>query len=227
MKREESRGKNNGCISVCAGSGLSEIFKGIGADEVIEGGQTMNPSTEDILQAIEKVNADHIFIFPNNKNIILAAKQAAKVVQDKKVYVVETKTIPQGITAMLGFMPESEPEENLEEMTQQMKTISSLQVTYAVRDTSIDGVQIHKGDVMALGDQGILSAGEEINTVILEALKAVVTQDSELLSIYYGEDRKEDEAKALSSEIQKAYPSLEVELHLGNQPVYYYIISVE
>ncbi|MDO4268035.1 MAG: DAK2 domain-containing protein [Eubacteriales bacterium] len=217
----------DGFIAVSAGAGLSEIFRGIGVDQVIEGGQTMNPSTEDIVNAIEHIHADTVYIFPNNKNIILAAEQAKYLVEDKKVVVVPSKTVPQGITAMINFIPGLTAEENLNTMITEMEHIKTGQVTYAVRNTVIDGREIHEGDIMGLGDHGILTVGTGIRQTALDTLKAMVDEDSELATIYYGSDVKPEDAKELLDAVKKELPDLEVELQDGGQPIYYYLMSVE
>jgi len=225
-KADEPR-KEYGFIAVSVGEGLSEIFQGIGADYMIEGGQTMNPSTEDMLNAIDKVNADVIYILPNNKNIILAAEQAKYLVEDKQIIVVPSKTIPQGIAALINFMPDSSPEENLEGMVEEMGRVRTGQITYAVRNTSIDGMEIKEGDIMGIGDSGMLAVGQEIEATVLETVKRMVDEDSELISIYSGADVSEEDAEALVEKIQEEYPDCEVELNHGGQPVYYYLLSVE
>ena len=219
--------KPYGFIAVSIGEGLGEIFKGIGADYLIEGGQTMNPSTEDMLNAIEKVNADVIYILPNNKNIILAAEQAKSLVEDKKIFVVPSKTVPQGIAALINFLPDLSPEENLENMTSEMGRIRTGQITYAVRNTSIDGMEIHEGDIMGIGDSGMLAVGQNVNETVLDTLKHMVDDESELISVYSGEDVTEEDAAALVEKVQAAFPSCEVELNDGGQPIYYYLLSVE
>lgn len=226
-KSKSGEMKKYGFISVLAGKGLSEIFHGIGADYVIEGGQTMNPSTEDILNAVKKVNAENIFILPNNKNIILAAQQAADMTSDRNIYVIPTKTIPQGIAALIHFMPESGVEENLENINAEIEHIKSLQLTYAVRDTSIDGYTIKEGDIMGISDKGILSVEKSVDNALLEALNKMIDEDSELVSIYYGADIQEGEAEKICEKIGDNFPNVEVELNRGDQPVYYYIVSVE
>ena len=219
--------KPYGFIAVSIGEGLGEIFKGIGADYLIEGGQTMNPSTEDMLNAIEKVNADVIYILPNNKNIILAAEQAKSLVEDKKIFVVPSKTVPQGIAALINFLPDLSPEENLENMTSEMGRIHTGQITYAVRNTNIDGMEIHEGDIMGIGDSGMLAVGQDVEETVLETLKRMVDDESELISVYYGEDVTEEKAEALVKKAQEAFPNCEVELNDGGQPIYYYLLSVE
>ena len=231
-KKEEAPASNEprkpyGFIAVSSGEGLGEIFKGIGADYLIEGGQTMNPSTEDMLNAIEKVNADVIYILPNNKNIILAAEQAKSLVEDKKIFVVPSKTVPQGIAALINFLPDLSPEENLENMTSEMGRIRTGQITYAVRNTSIDGMEIHEGDIMGIGDSGMLAVGQNVNETVLDTLKHMVDDESELISVYSGEDVTEEDAAALVEKVQAAFPSCEVELNDGGQPIYYYLLSVE
>ena len=231
-KKEEAPASNEprkpyGFIAVSIGKGLGEIFKGIGADYLIEGGQTMNPSTEDMLNAIEKVNADVIYILPNNKNIILAAEQAKSLVEDKKIFVVPSKTVPQGIAALINFLPDLSPEENLENMTSEMGRIHTGQITYAVRNTNIDGMEIHEGDIMGIGDHGILAVGKGRENVAKEMVAAMVDEDSEVISIYYGAETTEEDAESLAAELEEAYPDCEVEVNMGGQPIYYYIISVE
>ncbi len=225
-KTKEPR-KPVGFISVSVGEGLTEIFKGLGVDYLIEGGQTMNPSTEDVLNAVDQVNADVIYIFPNNKNIILAAEQAKSLVEDKQLIVIPSKTIPQGITAMIHFVPENSTEENTTAMIEEMQRVKTGQITYAVRDTNIDGVEIHKDDIMAVGDSGILAAGTGLNDITLEAVEAMIDETSELISIYYGADAEEETAQKLADQIVEKNPMVEVEVNEGGQPVYYYIISVE
>lgn len=219
--------KKYGFIAVSSGPGLADIFKGIGADCLIEGGQTMNPSTEDMLNAIEKVNADHIFILPNNKNIILAANQAAELTEDKNVIVIPSKTVPQGITALINFMPDLEPEANLENMLQEMEHVKTAQITYAVRTTNIEGTAIEEGDVMALGDSGILAVGKSVDGVALKTLEAMLDDSCELVTIYYGSDVSETEAEAFQSQASDRYPDKEIDLQYGGQPIYYYLISAE
>ena len=225
--QEVKERKPVGFISVSIGEGIAEIFRDLGVDYLIEGGQTMNPSTEDMLNAIEKVNADTIFIFPNNKNIILAANQARDLTEDKKIIVVPTKTVPQGITAIINYVPEKTPEENAQTMEEEISHVKTGQLTYAVRDTHIDEKVIHAGDIMGVGDHAILAVGREIDPVAEETVALMMDDESELISIYYGEDMKEEEAEALHERIAKAYPDCDVELNYGGQPIYYYIISVE
>lgn len=220
-------GKNFGFISVSAGDGLSEVFKGLGADYVIEGGQTMNPSTEDMLNAIEQVNAETVFILPNNSNIILAAQQAATICEDKKIVVIPSKTIPQGIAAMINFEENKSVEANTTDMTEAMKNVKSGQVTYAVRDTSIDDKEIKQGNIMGIGDKTILSVGTDINDTVIELLSHLVTEDSELVSLYFGQEITEDSANELADLISEKYPDVELETVYGGQPIYYYILSVE
>jgi DAK2 domain fusion protein YloV len=225
-KKEEPR-KPYGFISVSAGEGLDEIFRGIGADYLIEGGQTMNPSTEDMLNAIDRVNADTVYIFPNNKNIILAAEQARGLVEDKKVIVIPSKTIPQGITAIINFAADLSPEDNERNMIEEMSRVKTGQVTYAVRNTVIDDIEIQEGDIMALGDQGILAVGKDIESTVLHSLVSMVEEESELVTIYYGKDVNEEEANDLKEKAEEKFSACEVELHAGGQPIYYYLISVE
>lgn len=226
-EKPEEPAKEYGFISVSAGDGLTEIFRGIGVDYVIEGGQTMNPSTEDILNACDQVNAETIFVLPNNKNIILAANQAKDIIEDKTIIVVPTKTIPQGITAMISFSPDMNPEENLEAMKDASQCVRTGEITYAVRNTTIDGHAIEKDDIMALGDDGLLAVAKEKDQAVMEALKAMVNDESEIITIYYGQDIPEEEAEAVAARIRKAYPQVETELQYGGQPIYYYFLSVE
>ena len=214
-------------ISVIIGEGINEIFKGLGVDYIIEGGQTMNPSTEDMLNAIEKVNAKTVFILPNNKNIILAANQAASLVEDKKIIVIPTKTIPQGITALINYIPDSTPEDNEQRMSSEISMVKTGQVTYAVRDTVIDDKEIKQDDFMGIGDSGILSVGQNLEPTVMDMMKQLVDEDSAIVSIYYGEDTKEEDANALGEKIGEAFPDVEIEVHYGGQPIYYYVISVE
>ncbi len=226
QKKSEPR-KPVGFVSVSVGEGLGNIFRDLGVDYLIEGGQTMNPSTEDILQAVDKVNADTVFIFPNNKNIILAASQAQTLVHDKKLIVIPTRTIPQGITALINYMPDKTPEDNEEDMYQEIRRVQTCQLTYAVRDTHIDGKDIHEGDYMGVGDNGILSVGKDMNETAVEAVAAMVNEETELISVYYGAESSEEEGEALCELLREKCPDAEVELNAGDQPVYYYIISVE
>lgn len=219
--------KDFGFISVSAGEGLTEIFKGVGVDYVIEGGQTMNPSTEDILNACAEVNAKTIFVLPNNKNIILAANQAKDIIEDKTIIVIPTKTIPQGITAMISFSPDMTAEENFEAMKDASECVNSAEVTYAVRNTTIDGHQIQENDIMVIGDDGLLSVQKSINRAVEESIAKMINSESEIVTIYYGKDVKEEDAEKLSEDIRKKYPSVETELQYGGQPIYYYFISVE
>lgn len=219
--------KDYGFIAVSAGEGLNEIFRSLGVDYVIEGGQTMNPSTADILDAVEKVNAKTVFILPNNKNIILAANQAAELTTEKDLLVIPTKTIPQGITAVINFMPELSADENEGNMLGEIANVSTAQVTYAVHDAVIDGKEIKKGDYMGIGDHGILSVGASINQTALEAVAGMVTEDSELISIYYGSDVTAEDAEAFREQMAAANRSCDVELQYGGQPIYYYVMSVE
>lgn len=219
--------KPYGFIAVSVGDGLGEIFRGIGADYLIEGGQTMNPSTEDMLNAIEHVNADTIYILPNNKNIILAAEQAKYLVEDKEIVVVPSKTVPQGITALINFVPDLSAEENLEAMVEEMGRVKTGQITYAVRNTMIDDMEIHEGDIMGIGDNGMLAVGSDIEDTAVKALEAMLDEDSELVSIYFGSDVEAEKAEALLARAQETFPDVEIELHEGGQPIYYYMISVE
>ena len=227
VPKEQEPPKEMGFISVSIGDGINEIFQGLGVDYIIEGGQTMNPSTEDMLNAIEKVNAKNIFILPNNKNIILAANQAASLVEDKKIIVIPTKTIPQGITALINYIPDSTPEENAERMSEELGTVKTGQVTYAVRDTVIDDKEIKKDDFMGIGDQGIVAVGTDMVKVTRDMIAELVDEDSELISVYYGCDVAEDAAEALRADLEEAYPACDIELQYGGQPIYYYTVSVE
>ena len=224
---EEQPRKDVGFIAVSVGDGINEIFKGLGVDYIIEGGQTMNPSTEDMLNAIDKVNADSIFILPNNKNIILAANQAQSLVKDKKIVVIPTKTVPQGITAVINYVPDMTVEENAETMTEEIKSVATGQVTYAVRDTNIDGKEIKQGDFMGLGDSGILSVGTAISEVTMKMIDEMMSDEMELISIYYGSEITEEDAENLRARVEEKYSSCDIELQYGGQPIYYYIISVE
>ena len=219
--------KEVGFISVSVGKGMTEIFKELGVDYLIEGGQTMNPSTEDMLNAIAKVNAKTIYIFPNNKNIVLAANQARNLTEDKEIVVVPTKTIPQGITAMISYVPEKNSAENIEAMLQAIEHVKTGQITYAVRDTRIDDKEIHEGDMMGIGDHGILAVGKDRMEVAKETVAQMVDDESEVISIYYGADTEEAEAEELATALEEAYPDCDVELNAGGQPIYYYVISVE
>lgn len=225
-KKDEPK-KKYGFISVSAGEGLSEIFKSLGVDYIIEGGQTMNPSTEDMLNAIDKVNAENVFIFPNNSNIILAANQAQSIVEDKNIIVIPTKTIPQGISALIAYSEEASPEENTEAMTEEIANIKSGSVTYAVRDTEIDDKTIKQGDIMGIGDKTILSVGQNIQDVTKDMIEQLAGDDAELISIYYGSDVTEEDANALANAVEAVYPDVDVEVNYGGQPIYYYILSVE
>ena len=219
--------KEFGFIAVSIGEGLNEIFRELGVDHIIEGGQTMNPSTDDMLNAIDEVNAKHVFIFPNNKNITLAANQAKSLVDDKEVIVIPTSTVPQGITAMINFMPDLSAEENEEIMLEEIKNVKSGQVTYAVRDTKINDKEIHVDDIMGIGDAGILAVGKDIEETTLAMLAELVDEDSELVSIYYGTDVTEEDASVLTEKIEDLYPDVDVETHFGGQPIYYYVLAVE
>ncbi len=221
--------KDFGFVTIVAGEGLAEIFKGLGVDEVIEGGQTMNPSTEDILNAAEKVNADTIFVLPNNKNIILAAQQAASIINGKKLVVIPTKTVPQGITAMISFEMSNSVEDNTEAMTESLATVATGQITYAVRDTSIDGKEIKVNDIMGLGDNGLLAVGKDIEGTLLDMVDSMMSDnnEAELISLYYGEDITEAQADAAAAKVEEKYPDVDVELQKGGQPIYYYLVSVE
>lgn len=219
--------KSVGFIAVSIGEGMNGIFKELGVDYIIEGGQTMNPSTEDMLTAIDHVNADHIFILPNNKNIVLAANQARSLVKDKDVIVIPTKTVPQGITAVISYMPDADVDTNEEAMLEEITNVKTGQVTYAVRDTHIDDKEIHEGDIMGIGDAGILSVGQSVEATAREMLEKMTDEDTEMISLYYGEDILEEDAKRFGEEIAELYPEADVDVHSGGQPIYYYVISVE
>lgn len=219
--------KEMGFVSVSIGEGMNEVFRGLGVDYLIEGGQTMNPSTEDMLNAIEHVNAKTIFILPNNKNIIMAANQAVDLVEDKQIIVIPTKTIPQGITALVNYIPDHSAEENKEQMMAEIENVKTGQVTYAVRDTEIDGKTIKQNDFMGIGDKSILSVGTDLRATTLEMVDAMVDEDSAIVSIYFGSDSDEDSANELAAAIEEKYPDVEVEVNDGGQPIYYYVISVE
>lgn len=219
--------KAMGFITVSIGAGMNEIFKELGADYIIEGGQTMNPSTEDMLNAIDQVNADTVFILPNNKNIILAANQAKSLVEDKEIIVIPTKTVPQGITAIINFMPDADVKTNEEAMLEEIKNVKTGQMTYAVRDTHIDDKEIHEGDIMGIGDSGILSVGKDLEETTKELIANLVDEDSELISIYYGEEVSEEEAEKFAGEIEELYPDVDVDIQFGGQPIYYYVLAVE
>lgn len=226
-EKEKEPPKDHGFISVSVGEGLSQIFRELGVDYLIEGGQTMNPSTEDMLRAIEEVNAETIYILPNNKNIILAANQAKLLTKDKEVIVIPTKTVPQGITAVVTYNAEASVEENTEAMSEEIKNVKTGQITYAVRDTHIDDKEIHEGDIMGIGDHEILAVGKEIQDVTLETIALMDADDAELITVYYGEDTKAEDAEKLEQALTEKYPSCDVEVYAGGQPIYYYVVSVE
>lgn len=225
--KKEEPAKEVGFISVSVGDGFAEIFKGLNVDYIIEGGQTMNPSTEDMMNAIEKVNAKNIFIFPNNKNIILAANQARDLEEEKNIVVIPSTTAPQCVTAMISYDPEGSVEENTETMTEAISTVATGSITYAVRDTCIDEIEIHKGDIMAVGDKGIIGVGQSITEVAAKTIEAMLTEDSSLISIYYGEEFSEADAESFGEEMADKYSDCDVEVNYGGQPIYYCIISVE
>ena len=226
-KKKNQPRKPVGFIAVSIGEGMNEIFRELGVDYIIEGGQTMNPSTDDMLTAIDQVNADHIFILPNNKNIILAANQAQALTKDKDIIVIPTKTVPQGITAIISYMPEADVDTNIESMREGIETVKTGQVTYAVRDTKIDDKEIHEGDIMGIGDQGILSVGQSVEETTKEMLARLVDEDSELISLYYGEDIQPEDAENFAHAVEELYPDVDVDVHMGGQPIYYYVLSVE
>ena len=226
QKADEPR-KKYGFVAVSVGEGLDEIFKGLNVDYIISGGQTMNPSTEDILNAVDKINADNIYVLPNNKNIILAAQQAESLIEDKDIIVIPSKTIPQGISAMIGFIPDNSPEDNKEAMIDSMSFVKTGEVTYAVRDTVIDDKEIKEGNIMGIGDEGILAVGEEIDDTTINMIKEMQDEESEIVSLYYGAEVTEEAANKLADKIAEALPEIEVEVYPGGQPIYYYIASVE
>ena len=226
-KVPEQPRKEVGFITVSVGDGIREIFTGLGVDYVISGGQTMNPSTDDVLKAVESVNADVVFVLPNNKNIIMAANQAASLTTDKKVVVVPTTTVPQGITAVINYMPDLDAEANKANMCEEIGAVHSAEVTYAVRDTEIDNIKIHEGDIMGIGDSGILTTGNDIEDVTFESLKKIVDEDTEIISVYYGADVAEEAAEQFRARAAEAFPTCDVELQYGGQPIYYYILSAE
>lgn len=226
-KKDEGPKKDMGFVVVSIGEGLNQIFRDLGADALIEGGQTMNPSTEDVLDAVRSVNADTVFVLPNNKNIILAANQAASLTEDKRVIVLPTKTIPQGITALINYIPEQTPEENESRMLQEIANVKTGQVTYAVRDTVVDDKDIKEGDYMGIGDSGILSVNQDMKQCFAQMVDQMVDEDSAIVSVFYGADVSESEAQELADAVEEKYPDLEVELQAGGQPVYYYVVSVE
>ncbi|MCA5959899.1 DAK2 domain-containing protein [Blautia sp. RD014234] len=227
QQREAVPEKEVGFISVSVGDGMGDIFRDLGADYPIEGGQTMNPSTEDVLKAIEQVHAKNIFVFPNNKNIILAANQARDLTEDKNIIVIPTKTIPQGITAMINYVPEKTVEQNTEEMLQCIGNVKTGQVTYAVRDTKIDDKEIRQGNIMGIGDHGILAVGEGVEGITMETIDAMVDEDTEIISVYYGSDVSAEDAQRLGEKLEERYPDFDVEVNDGGQPIYYYVVSVE
>ena len=226
-KKPAAPRKAMGFIAVSIGAGMNEIFKELGADYIIEGGQTMNPSTEDMLNAIDRVNADTVFILPNNKNIVLAANQAKSLVEEKEIIVIPTKTVPQGITAIINFMPDADAKTNEEAMLEEIKNVKTGQVTYAVRDTHIDDKEIHEGDIMGIGDSGILAVGKDLEETTKELIANLVDEDSELISIYYGEEVSEEDAEKFTEEITELYPDVDVDIQFGGQPIYYYVLAVE
>ena len=226
-EKKKAPQKKVGFIAVSIGEGLNEIFRELGVDYIIEGGQTMNPSTDDMLTAIDNVNASTIFILPNNKNIVLAANQARSLTKDKDIIVIPTKTVPQGITAVINYIPEADVDTNEETMLEAVKSVQTGQITYAVRDTKIDNKEIHEGDIMGIGDAGILAVGTSITETAKETLRNMVGEDSGLISIYYGEDVTEEEAEAFISDVEEEYSELDVDAHFGGQPIYYYVMSVE
>lgn len=216
-----------GFIAVSIGEGIQEIFKGLGVDYIIQGGQTMNPSTEDILNAVEKVNAEKVIILPNNKNIILAAEQAQKLSKDKQVFVVPSKTIPQGISAMIGYEPDHSIDEVIESMNENMSYVKTGQITFAVRDTAIGDRKIKKGNILGMSEGNIEVVSDDLEEAVFELIDKIVDEDSEIVSIYYGEGVKEEDAIKAKEYIEENYPDCEVEVHFGGQPLYYYIFSVE
>lgn len=227
VKKADEPRKPVGFIAVSIGEGMNEILSGLGVDEIIEGGQTMNPSTEDVLNAIDKVNADTIFVLPNNKNIILAAEQARNLTEDKEIIVIPSKTVPQGITAIINYVQDTDSKTNAEKMIEEMSKVKTGSVTYAVRDAVIDDKEIKENDIMGIGDNGIISVGTDLFKTTVDMVSNLVDDDSEIISIYYGADVDEEAANELSEKIESLYPDVEVDLNCGGQPIYYYIISVE
>ncbi|MBQ3543657.1 MAG: DAK2 domain-containing protein [Lachnospiraceae bacterium] len=225
-KKNEPR-KEVGFIAVSIGEGMNEIFAGLGVDQIIEGGQTMNPSTEDVLNAIDKVNADNIFVLPNNKNIILAAEQAMKLTKDKNIIVIPSKTVPQGITAIINYVQDLDAEANKENMIAEMLKVKTGSVTYAVRDTVIDDKEIKENDIMGIGDAGIVSVGTDLFKTTIDMISKLVDDDSEIISIYYGQDVTEEDAQAVADKVEELYADVEVDVNYGGQPIYYYVLSVE
>ncbi len=219
--------KSSGFIAVSIGEGINGIFKELGVDYIIEGGQTMNPSTEDMLNAIDQVNADTIFILPNNKNIVLAANQARALVEDKEIIVIPTRTVPQGITAIINFMADADVKTNEEAMLEEIQNVKTGQVTYAVRDTHINDKEIHEGDIMGIGDQGILLVGTDVEDITMDLLGELVDEDSELISLYYGEEVSEEDAEKFVARVEETYPDVDIDAHFGGQPIYYYVLAVE
>ena len=227
-ERPELSGKKDvGFVAVSIGDGLGRIFRELGVDYIIEGGQTMNPSTEDILNAIERVNADTIFVLPNNKNIIMAANQAGALAKDKNVIVIPTVTVPQGITAIITYVPELSVSENENSMLEEINRVKTGQITYAVRDTSVNGKEIHQGDYMGIGEDGIIAVNTNMEQTIFATVESIVDEDTELLSFYYGEEISEEDGEVLKEKMENKYPNLDIELQSGGQPVYYYLISAE
>jgi dihydroxyacetone kinase-like predicted kinase len=225
-KVQEER-KEVGFIAVSIGEGINDMFTELGVDYIIKGGQTMNPSTEDMLNAIDSINADNIFIFPNNGNVILAAEQAKSITEDKNIIVVPTKTVTQGISAMISYVADNSIDQNLDDMVDVISNVKTGQVTYAVRDTEMDGKIIKENDIMGIGDKAIEEVGNDIETVTFNLTKKLVSEDSEIISVFYGEDTTEDEAEALVAKLEDEYPDMDIEIYSGGQPIYYYIISVE
>ena len=225
-KADEPR-KDMGFVAVSIGEGMNNIFRELGCDYIIEGGQTMNPSTEDMLNAIANVNAEHVFILPNNSNIIMAANQAAALTEDKDIIVIPTKTVPQGLTALINYIPDLSAEENTETMTAEIANVKTGQVTYAVRDTELDGFTIKENDYMGIGDKTILAVGTDLKTTTIELLDSMIDEDSAIVSIYFGSDSSEESAAKIAEVIEEKYPDVEVEIHDGGQPIYYYVMSVE
>ena len=226
QKKKEPR-KEIGFIAVSIGEGMNEIFKGLGVDQIIEGGQTMNPSTEDVLNAIDHVNADNIFVLPNNKNIILAAEQAASLTEDKNIIVIPSKNVPQGINAIINFMQDLSAEDNKAHMVEEMNKVKTGSVTYAVRDTVIDDKTIKENDIMGIGDAGIISVGTDIHKTTIDMISNLIDDDSEIISIYFGSDISEEDANQVADKVSELYTDVEVDLNYGGQPIYYYVVSVE
>ena len=223
----EAEKKEMGMLAICTGEGIAAIFKDLLVDRVIEGGQTMNPSAEDIAGAVQKINAEHVFVFPNNKNIILAAEQAKALVDNRTIHVIPTKNVPQGFAAALSFSPEASLEENKTNMIHALDNVTAGQVTYAVRTTKIDGFSLQEGDIIGLDNKKILAKGDNIADVVIKLVEKLKSMSDEIITLYYGEDVKEEDAAELQTVLQEKYPDCDVEINYGGQPIYYYLIALE